>query len=75
MPSNPSAHTGQGVRTTAEKDSNGDYILNGSKTYITNGAKADYIIVVAKTVRLLSTVWGTGCVYRRVETGLCTLHM
>lgn len=38
-----------GVRTTAEKDSNGDFILNGSKTYITNGAKADHIIVVAKT--------------------------
>lgn len=38
----------QGVRTTAVKDGN-DYILNGSKTFITNGQLADLTIVVAKT--------------------------
>jgi acyl-CoA dehydrogenase len=38
----------QGVRTTAKKDGN-DYIISGSKTYITNGQNADLIIVVAKT--------------------------
>jgi len=38
----------QGVRTTAKKSGNG-YVLNGSKTYITNGQNADLIIVVAKT--------------------------
>lgn len=38
----------QGVRTTAIKDGN-EYVLNGSKTYITNGQNADVIIVVAKT--------------------------
>lgn len=38
----------QGVRTTAVRDG-GDYIVNGSKTYITNGQNADLIIVVAKT--------------------------
>jgi alkylation response protein AidB-like acyl-CoA dehydrogenase len=38
----------QGVRTTAKKDGN-HYVVNGSKTYITNGQNADLIIVVAKT--------------------------
>ncbi|SEN20972.1 acyl-CoA dehydrogenase [Mesobacillus persicus] len=37
-----------GIKTTAKKD--GDYyILNGSKTFITNGVNADYVIVAAKT--------------------------
>lgn len=36
------------VRTTAIKDGD-DYILNGEKTFITNGHIADLIIVVAKT--------------------------
>jgi len=38
----------QGVRTTARKDGNG-YVVNGSKTFITNGQLANLIIVVAKT--------------------------
>lgn len=38
----------QGVRTTARKDGN-HYVINGSKTYITNGQHADLIILVAKT--------------------------
>ncbi len=38
----------QGVRTTAVKDGN-DYVINGSKTYITNGQHAELTIVVAKT--------------------------
>ncbi len=38
----------QGIRTTAKKDGN-HYVINGSKTYITNGQNADLIIVVAKT--------------------------
>jgi len=38
----------QGVKTTAVKD--GDhYIINGSKTFITNGQHADIVIVVCKT--------------------------
>ncbi len=37
-----------GMRTTAVKD--GDhYVLNGSKTFITNGVYSDYLIVAAKT--------------------------
>jgi acyl-CoA dehydrogenase len=38
----------QAVRTTAVKKGNG-YLLNGSKTFITNGQHANLIIVVAKT--------------------------
>lgn len=38
----------QGVRTTAKRDGD-DYIINGSKTYITNGQTLDLVIVVAKT--------------------------
>src|SRR5262249_56363583 len=38
----------QRVRTTARKAGNG-YVLNGSKTFITNGQHANLIIVVAKT--------------------------
>ena len=37
-----------GMRTTAIKD--GDhYIMNGSKTFITNGVYSDYLVVAAKT--------------------------
>jgi acyl-CoA dehydrogenase len=38
----------QGVRTTARRSGNG-YVLNGSKTFITNGQHANLIVVVAKT--------------------------
>ncbi|MBV37958.1 MAG: acyl-CoA dehydrogenase [Rhodospirillaceae bacterium] len=38
----------QGVRTTALKDGN-ELVINGSKTFITNGEMSDVVIVVAKT--------------------------
>jgi alkylation response protein AidB-like acyl-CoA dehydrogenase len=38
----------QGVKTTAVADGD-DYVINGSKTYITNGQHAELVIVVAKT--------------------------
>jgi len=38
----------QAVRSTAVKDGN-HYVVNGSKTFITNGQTANLIIVVAKT--------------------------
>jgi len=38
----------QGIETTAVRD--GDhYVLNGSKTFITNGINADFVIVACKT--------------------------
>jgi acyl-CoA dehydrogenase len=36
------------INTKANKTANG-WILNGSKTFITNGARADFILVLAKT--------------------------
>jgi acyl-CoA dehydrogenase len=39
----------QGIKTTALKQADGSYMLNGSKTFITNGWHADLVIVVAKT--------------------------
>ncbi len=39
----------QAVRSTAIKQADGSYRLNGSKTFITNGWHADLVIVVAKT--------------------------
>ena len=38
----------QAVKTTAIKDGN-EYVINGSKTFITNGASADILVLVAKT--------------------------
>ncbi len=38
----------QGVKTTAKKSGNG-YVINGAKTFITNGQHANLIVVVAKT--------------------------
>ena len=39
----------QGIKTTAMAQSDGSFVLNGSKTYITNGWHSDLVIVVAKT--------------------------
>ncbi len=38
----------QGLQTTARRDGD-DWVLNGSKTFITNGINADLVIVVART--------------------------
>jgi acyl-CoA dehydrogenase len=38
----------QGMKATARKDGN-HYVINGSKTYITNGQNADLILVCVKT--------------------------
>jgi alkylation response protein AidB-like acyl-CoA dehydrogenase len=38
----------QGIQTTAVRDGDG-WVLNGSKTFITNGINSDLVIVVAKT--------------------------
>ena len=37
-----------GIRTTARRDGD-EYVINGSKIFITNGARADFIVLVAKT--------------------------
>src|SRR3954447_19377962 len=37
-----------GIRTAAIRDGD-EYVINGSKTFITNGVRADFILMVAKT--------------------------
>lgn len=56
----------QGIRTTAER--RGDhYVINGSKTYITNGQNADLVIVVAKTDATLGAK-GTSLILVEADT-------
>jgi alkylation response protein AidB-like acyl-CoA dehydrogenase len=38
----------QGLKTTAKRD-NDEWVINGSKTFITNGAHAEMVIVAART--------------------------
>ena len=38
----------QGIKTLAVREGD-EYVINGSKTYITNGHRADYIVLVTKT--------------------------
>ena len=57
----------QGVKTTAIKQPDGSYLLNGSKTFITNGWHADLVIVVAKTD---PTVGAKGTSLLLVEQGM-----
>ena len=37
-----------GIQTCAKKDGD-DYVINGSKTYITNGTRADFVTLLVKT--------------------------
>src|SRR6185295_13732658 len=37
-----------GIQTIAKKDGD-DYVINGSKTFITNGCRADFVTLLAKT--------------------------
>ena len=48
----------QGLRTTAKPDGD-DYIINGSKTFITNGQHCDLVIVAARTNLQVSGAKGT----------------
>jgi acyl-CoA dehydrogenase len=46
----------QGMKATAKKDGN-HYVINGSKTYITNGQNADLILVCVKTDSEVQPAW------------------
>ena len=48
----------QGVRTTAKRDGD-EYVINGSKTFITNGQHCDMVSVVARTNLEVSGSKGT----------------
>ena len=53
-----------GIKTWAKRDGD-DYIINGSKTYITNGTRADFVTLLVKT----NTETGThGCSFFLVPT-------
>ena len=54
------------LRTTAVRDGD-DWIINGSKTFITNGYQADYIIVATRTD---PTKGAKGITLFMVETGM-----
>ena len=56
----------QAIKTRAEKDGD-DYIINGSKIFITNGYLADVVVVVAKTGNSGSGAKDTSLIL--VETG------
>ncbi len=46
----------QGMQASAKKDGN-HYVINGSKTYITNGQNADLILVCVKTDSEIQPAW------------------
>ncbi len=46
----------QGMRTTARRDGD-DYVINGSKTYITNGQTADLVLLCCKTDTMAQPRW------------------
>lgn len=48
----------QGIRTTAKEDGNG-YVINGSKTFITNGQHCNVVITVTKTDTTVAGSKGT----------------
>jgi citronellyl-CoA dehydrogenase len=37
------------LKTTAKKVAGGDYVINGAKTFITNGTRADFITLLVRT--------------------------
>lgn len=63
-----------GMRTTATKK--GDtYILNGSKTFITNGVYSDYLVVAAKTNPELGNKGMSIFVVDRTSAGLSATNL
>lgn len=64
----------QAIRTTAVKE--GDYyLLNGSKTFITNGVLSDFLIIVATTNPELKAKGLSLFIVDRNSTGLSATHL
>jgi len=55
-----------GILTTAKRDG-GDYVINGQKTFITNGTRADFVTLLAKTAPEKGAY---GCTFFLVPTNL-----
>lgn len=50
----------QGIKTSAIKNTvTGEYVINGSKTFISNGQNFDFVVVVAKTNQQVPASKGT----------------
>ena len=60
-----------GIQTSAKKDG-GDYVLNGAKTFITNGTRADFVTLLAKTDPSLGA---HGCSFFLVPTSTKGFHV
>lgn len=63
-----------GMRTTAIKKGD-SYILNGSKTFITNGVYSDYLVVAAKTNPELGNKGMSIFVVDRETTGVSAINL
>src|SRR5579871_4109177 len=60
-----------GIQTTAKKDGS-DYVINGAKTFITNGTRADFVTLLAKTDPSLGA---HGCSFFLVPTSTRGFHV
>lgn len=60
------------MQLSAKQDDNGDYILNGTKMWITNGPDADIIVVYAKTQEEDSSRKLTAFIVEKNFTGFST---
>lgn len=60
-----------GILTTAKQDG-GDWIINGSKTFITNGTRADFVTMLVKTA---PDRGAHGCSFFLVPTNLPGFHV
>ena len=63
-----------GMRTTATKQDN-NYVINGSKTFITNGVFSDYLVVAAKTSPELGNKGMSIFVIDRETTGISATNL
>lgn len=52
----------QGIKTTAKSDGNG-YVINGTKTFISNGQHCDLVLVVARTDTAAPGSKGTSLIF------------
>ena len=66
----PGAGSDAGAIQTSAKHSNGSYILNGAKTYITNAPEADIFVLLATTDSTLRTKGVIALIMERDTPGL-----
>ncbi|MEM8585433.1 MAG: acyl-CoA dehydrogenase family protein [Bacteroidota bacterium] len=57
------------MRTVAEKQDDGSYIINGAKNFITHGASGEVAVVIARTGELLDSHGMTAFIVERGQKG------